>query len=277
MPSSADCGTSRRRASTTANIPRIIHQIWLGPDPLPRDHRPWIASWKRHHPNWEHRMWTEQGLPADPIRPEVLERLRAPVERADILRLEILYQHGGVYADTDLECLRAIDPLLDGERFVGVSIKPGRMTNTLIASAPGHPLLHQALRELQPIQVYWTTWAPRSIKESAGPPLLRRLVPDYPDVKTLEPAAFFPSTPEEHERAFGVHHMARGWHNATQLRAAMLVAERRLAEARAELEKERRRHAATLKRMVKLERRLVEARGGRLRLRDRLGLPRRER
>jgi len=222
-------------------------------------------------------MWTEQGLPADPIRPEVLERLRAPVERADILRLEILYQHGGVYADTDLECLRAIDPLLDGERFVGVSIKPGRMTNTLIASAPGHPLLHQALRELQPIQVYWTTWAPRSIKESAGPPLLRRLVPDYPDVKTLEPAAFFPSTPEEHERAFGVHHMARGWHNATQLRAAMLVAERRLAEARAELEKERRRHAATQKRMVKLERRLVEARGGRLRLRDRLGLPRRER
>jgi mannosyltransferase OCH1-like enzyme len=277
MPSSADCETSQRRVSSTANIPRIIHQIWLGPDPLPSDHRPWIASWKRHHPDWEHRFWTEEDLPADPIRPEVLERLRAPVERADILRLEILYRHGGVYADTDLECLRAIDPLLDGERFVGVSIKPGRMTNTLIASAPGHPLLDRALRELQPMQVYWTTWAPRSIKESAGPPLLRRLVGDYPDVKVLEPPVFFPATPEERAQASGVHHMARVWHNATQLRAAMLQAERRLEVAKAELEKERRRHAATQRQMAKLARRLEEARRARPRLRDRLGLPRRSR
>jgi mannosyltransferase OCH1-like enzyme len=248
-------------------IPRTIHHIWLGPDPLPSEHRAWIDSWKRHHRDWELRMWTEENLPQDPIRPEVLELLRAPVERADMLRLELLYRHGGVYVDTDLECLRPIDPLLEGERFVAVAVKPGRMTNTLIAAEPGHPLLERALREAQPLQVYWTTWSERSLKESAGPPLLRRLAPDYPDVRLLDPPVFFPADAEERERAYGVHHRERGWQNATQLRNAMLVAERRLDEARAELEKERRRHAATRKRLEK-------ALGGRPRLRDRLGLRR---
>jgi mannosyltransferase OCH1-like enzyme len=250
-----------------AVIPRVLHHIWIGPDPLPPEHRPWVQSWKRHHPDWELRLWTEDDLPEDPIRPEVLERLRAPVERADILRLEILYRHGGVYVDTDLECLRPIDPLLDGERFVGVAVKPGRMTNTVIASVPGHPVLERALRELEPMDVYWTTWAPRSIKESAGPPLLRRVTAGHPDVTLLDPPAFFPSTDEERERAYGVHHLARVWHNATQLRSAMLMAERRLEATRAELEKERRRHAAT-------QRRLEKALSGRPRLRDRLRLSR---
>jgi len=249
-------------------IPRIIHQIWIGPDPLPEDHRRWIESWKRLHPEWEHRLWTEDDLPDDPIRPEILERLRAPVERADILRLEVLYRHGGIYADTDLECLRPVEDLIDGEEFALACLKPGRATNTFIASAPGHPLLARALRELQPMDVYWTLSATDSIKETAGPPLLRRLVRGYPEVKLLEPLVFFPATPEERERAIGVHHLARTWHNVTTLRAAMLNAERRLEETRRELEKERRRHAATRKRLERADRR-----SGKPRMRDRLGLP----
>ena len=236
-------------------IPRTIHQIWIGPDPLPEHHKPWIESWRRHHPDWEHRLWSEDDLPEDPIHAEILERLRAPVERADILRLEILLRHGGVYADTDLECLGPVDDLLDGEDFVAVCLKPGRVTNTFIAAAPGHPLLERALRELEPTDVYWPTSARDSIKEVAGPPLLRRLLADRRDVKLLEPAAFFPATPEERDGAVGVHHMERTWHSATALRVAMVQAERRLELAKVELARERRRHAATKKRLAKLQER----------------------
>jgi mannosyltransferase OCH1-like enzyme len=245
-------------------VPRTIHHIWVGPDPLPEDQRPYIESWRRHHPEWEHRLWTEDDLPQDPIRPEVLERLRAPVERADILRLEILYRHGGLYVDTDLECLRPIDDVLGDDAFVGVCLKPGRITNTAIASVPGHPLLERALREVRPLQVYWTMTSTTSVKEAAGPPLLRRLVNDHPDVKLLEPRLFFPSTPEEREEAVAVHHMARVWHNAATLRSAMLRAERRLEETRAELDRERRAHAATKKRLARRE--------GKAGLRRKLGL-----
>jgi mannosyltransferase OCH1-like enzyme len=236
-------------------IPRIFHHIWLGPDPLPDDHRPWIETWRRHHPDWEHRLWTEDDLPEDPIRPEVVERLRAPVERADILRLEILYRHGGVYLDTDLECLRPIDGVLRDEEFVGVCHKPGRITNTAIASAPGHPLLEDALENVQPMEMYWTNSSER-LKEVAGPLLLERLMVDYPDIKLLEPPIFFPATAEEREEAIAVHHMARVWHNTTTLRAAMLRAERRLKRTNAKLAEEERAHEATQQRLRELEARL---------------------
>ena len=234
-------------------IPRIIHHIWIGPDPLPEDQRPWIKSWRRHHRNWEHRLWTEDDLPDDPIHPEILERLRAPVERADILRLEILFRHGGIYVDTDLECLRPLDNVLDGQDFVGVCHKPGRITNTAIAAAPGHPLLERALAEVNPMETYWTNSSSERLKEVAGPLLLERLVPDYPGIRLLEPPAFFPSTPEERERAVAVHHMARVWHNTTTLRAAMLRAEKRLEKTKARLEQERREHVETRERLAQLE------------------------
>jgi inositol phosphorylceramide mannosyltransferase catalytic subunit len=236
-------------------IPRTIHQIWIGPDPLPEDHRGWIETWRTHHPEWEHRLWTEDDLPDDPIRPEVLDRMRMPVERADILRLEILYRQGGVYVDTDVECLRPVDDVLAGHDFVGVCLKPGRPTNTMIASVAGHPLLKRALEEVRPMDVYWTLNAETSIKDGAGPPLLRRLVGDFPEVKLLPPALCFPATPAEREEALAVHHMARSWHNFPAMRTAMLEAERRMEEAKAELEKEKRRHAATQKRLAKLEKR----------------------
>jgi mannosyltransferase OCH1-like enzyme len=233
-------------------IPRIIHHIWIGPDPLPEDQGPWIESWRRRHPGWEHRLWTEDDLPEDPLRPEILERLRAPVERADILRLEILFRHGGLYVDTDLECLRPLDDLLAGEDFVGVCHKPGRITNTAIAAAPGHPFLERALAEVRPMQTYWSN-ASEGLKEVAGPRLFERLVPDYPDITLLEPPLFFPATPEERESAYAVHHMARGWFNAASMRAAMLRAEKRLEKTKTRLEQERLAHAATKERLALLE------------------------
>src|SRR5205807_3001839 len=73
-------------------VPRIIHQIWVGPDPLPGELRGYVDSWKRQHPDWEHRLWTEDSLPRDLVRPESRERLRHPAERSDILRLELLWR-----------------------------------------------------------------------------------------------------------------------------------------------------------------------------------------
>lgn len=256
-------------------IPRTIHHIWIGPDPLPDEYRPWIEGWKRHHPGWEHRLWTEENLPEEPLRPEVHERLRAPVERADILRLEILYRQGGVYVDTDLECLRPLDDVVADEELVIACLKPWQVTNTLIASMPGHPLLERALRDLRPMNVYWTASSASSIKEVAGPPFLARLVRHHPEIRLLEPSLLFPSTPEQRDAALAVHHMARTWHNTTTLRAALLRTEARLEHTQARLDQERRRHAATMKRLEKLESRLERRRASGRGISDRFGLPRR--
>ena len=80
-------------------IPRIFHQIWLGPDPLPERCARYQQTWLDHHPDWKLRFWTEENLPTPLRRPEAAERLRAPAERSDILRLELLWHFGGVYVD----------------------------------------------------------------------------------------------------------------------------------------------------------------------------------
>ena len=141
-------------------IPRILHQVWVGPDQMPRDFLDYRESWRRHHPDWEMRLWTDESLPGDFVRPEAYERLRNPAERSDIIRLEVLFRFGGVYVDTDVECLRPIDPLLEGVDFfagyvgrkeVGSKTIENAVNNAVIAAEAGHPVLERALRELRPV------------------------------------------------------------------------------------------------------------------------------
>ena len=237
-------------ASSLAPIPRTIHQIWVGPDPVPDEFQPYIKSWKKHHPGWDHILWTEKNLLDDPVRTEVLDRLRSPVERSDMLRLELLYRFGGVYVDTDLECLRPLDDVIGDATFVATYFKPGRVTNTFVAAGPRHPLLEQALAEIKPRQVYGFD------KEVAGPPFLARLCAQYEDVAYLEPAVLFPDGDEERANAVAIHHMSRTWKDAAGLREAMLRAEQRLAKTKTKLDEERKRHAATRQKLEKVQQKL---------------------
>ena len=142
-------------AAPRAVIPRILHQVWVGPDAMPQEYEDYRESWRRHHPEWEMRLWTDESLPDDFVRPEAYERLRNPAERSDIIRLEVLYRFGGVYVDTDVECLRPIDPLLEDDvHFFAGYVAPGHVQNAVIAAEAGHPVVEQALRELRPVTEY---------------------------------------------------------------------------------------------------------------------------
>jgi mannosyltransferase OCH1-like enzyme len=119
-------------------IPRIFHQIWVGPEPLPDEYAAYGRTWLQHHPGWELKVWTEDNLP-EGLRTEVYERLRAPAERANILRLELLQREGGVYVDTDFEALRSIEPLIENAELFITLAKPGRVNNALMGSVRDHP------------------------------------------------------------------------------------------------------------------------------------------
>jgi mannosyltransferase OCH1-like enzyme len=211
-------------------IPRILHQVWVGPDPLPDDFARFRESWRRHHPDWEMRLWTEDELPRDLVRPEVYERLRKPTERSDIIRLEVLFRFGGVYVDTDFDCLRPIDPLIEAVDFFTCDLKPGRVNNAVIGSVSGHPLLERALRELRPRTEYGYD------KRGTGPFFLEALVRDQPGVTIYPPHFFYPTTPGQREEAFAEHGSARSWKDPEDWRATALRTEERLAEARARIE-----------------------------------------
>jgi mannosyltransferase OCH1-like enzyme len=206
-------------------IPPILHQIWLGPDPFPAEYTGFRQTWIDRHPGWELRFWSEDDLPADLRRPEAAERLRVPAERADILRIEVLWRFGGVYVDVDFECLRSIEPLLEGVDFFVSVAKPGRLNNALMGSVAGHPLLDRALDELRPREFHGYD------KSAAGPLFLDRLLEDQSELTRFPPEVFYPRTPEEQRTAYAVHHEARSWKDEALLREDIRRAEERMAGA----------------------------------------------
>jgi len=207
-------------------IPRVFHQIWLGDEPFPYERE--RETWRRHHPGWEHRLWTEGDVPGDLQLREAANRLRQPAERADILRLELLHRQGGVYLDADFECLKPIDPLLDGVGcFLGL-LDSGRVSNAVIGTEPGHPLLARAMAEVRPR----TTYGPVD-REGTGPLLLERLRHEVDDVTLFEPNVFYATEREQAEYAF--HLQSRSWKDAAGLREDVARAERDRASARNEL------------------------------------------
>ena len=85
-------------------IPKVIHYIWIGHNPLPELALNCIRSWKEKCPDYEIRLWNEENLNIQ----ECLFAKQAYENKkygfvTDYLRLNIVYEHGGIYLDTDVE------------------------------------------------------------------------------------------------------------------------------------------------------------------------------
>ncbi len=100
---------------SSSSIPPILHFIWLGSS-LPPKADAAIASWKEHHPGWEIKIWTDEEVRdfswTNNHSKIVFEQAESWAEKADVLRLDILYQFGGVYSDIDVLCLRSFHDLI---------------------------------------------------------------------------------------------------------------------------------------------------------------------
>jgi mannosyltransferase OCH1-like enzyme len=223
-------------------VPCLFHQIWVGPKPFPVEFAAFQETWRRHHPDWELRFWTEENLPTDLRNPACYERDRVPAERSDLIRLEVLARFGGVYVDTDFECLRPLGELLHDVSFFTASLKDDiRVNNAIFGSEPGHPLLEQAIREARP-QAAGEAFD----KTASGSLFFDRLVKSFPEVTIFPAAWFYPSSPDERKTAYAEHHSARSWKSADEWRKTALRAEERLA-------KEKRSHDKTLAKVAALE------------------------
>ena len=228
-------------------IPKVFQQIWVGPNPVPEEHRRWQESWLRHHPGWTFQLWTDENLPPDLQRPEVYELLRQPVERSDMLIFEILYKFGGVYTDTDFECLRPIEELLDGIDIFCSYSHHDRLNNAIMGSVPGHPLLLEGIRGMRPRG----TFGPID-KAATGPFYVTQLFLGRPEIKLFPPEYFYPRSPAAAKDAYAIHHEARGWKSADELAKDSAEAKQRLAVARDELAELRREHELALAELTAL-------------------------
>lgn len=101
---------------------KILHQIWVGPYEMPDREKFFTNEIRENHPDLEYRLWTNDNLP------ELPENLKAVYDKfgtqkdyahqADVLRVFLVKEFGGIYLDVDFKLVNGFDrSLFDYEGF----------------------------------------------------------------------------------------------------------------------------------------------------------------
>ena len=101
-------------------IPKKIHYCWFGNSDIPKELRKCINSWKKMMPDYEIIKWNENNYDINKclyIKQAYESKKWAFV--SDFVRLDVCYEHGGIYLDTDVEVLRSFNELLELKGFCG--------------------------------------------------------------------------------------------------------------------------------------------------------------
>ena len=226
--------------SPAQSIPKIIHQTWKTDDVPPEWHS-LQQTWKRHHPDWTHRFWTDEtnrtfiSQHYDWFLP-TYDAYDQTIKRADAIRYFLMYHHGGLYVDLDFECLRPFETLLANKEVVlGFEPPPHAdpytekwgftqlICNALIASKPFHPFWKHVIDNLESASQY------SSPIEATGPVFLTHAYHTYlnkSELSTIPDELLYPVTNIEarqdkfnphklHQRAgskaYAIHYWYGSW------------------------------------------------------------------
>jgi mannosyltransferase OCH1-like enzyme len=141
------------------SIPRIIHQVWLGGE-LPQEYRRFTESWQRFHPDWKYILWLDKDAEEFPMQNrEFFEASNSLGQKSDIFRYEILRKYGGLYVDTDFECLKPFDDLMYLDFFTSSGyVDKVELYIGLIACIPNHPIVTRMVDEMKGVHEGNNIW-----------------------------------------------------------------------------------------------------------------------
>ena len=174
-------------------IPRVIHQVWIGPKPAPRQ---WMDGWESRHPGWQYTLWDAERITGMGLAHRGLWDAYCRDGRwcgaVNVARVDILAQFGGVYVDSDMECVTPLEgaPFLRSGMFACWSPNnSARVTNAVLGCTPGHPGILEYQRLLGDVDV--TDVHPSWVKTGAG--ILTPIMTSRDDVEILPSGAFLPT------------------------------------------------------------------------------------
>jgi mannosyltransferase OCH1-like enzyme len=134
-------------------IPKTIHQVWIGPNPIPQKELEFIDSWKRLHPEWKFLLWTNDNI----NKLHINETCKKAIDnlspmyacQADIIRYIAVNEYGGFYIDTDIQCFKPIDDIINNHNFIGLQPRDcNYITNAFFGSTASNSVLDLAIKNI---------------------------------------------------------------------------------------------------------------------------------
>lgn len=173
-------------------IPKIIHQLWIGPKPMPKK---FMDTWKDKHPDFEYICWTEEEMKKRNMSFQCVEAIHCMPEingKADIMRWEILYKYGGIFIDADSICIQPLDELIFSQKsfaaYENEYVRKDLLAPVLMGYYPQHPICRYAIEWILHNRDVIANPTLRAWK-TVGPGLLTRA---YSEVKNND-LVIFPS------------------------------------------------------------------------------------
>ena len=135
---------------------QYLIQILILPQLQLKNKQYYLETWRKFHPDWEVKLWNEQDIIKENFASMDLYLLAESYqEKSDIMRYEILRRYGGLYIDSDIECLANFDDLHHRYDFYGYMETPVinkhvvNILNGMFASIPNHPILSKTLEKIR--------------------------------------------------------------------------------------------------------------------------------
>jgi mannosyltransferase OCH1-like enzyme len=164
-------------------IPRILHRT-LPAQPDPDCERIW-GTVVANTDGWDRRTYQSPRDPADwPLTGHLFHLCRDKAEESDLVRLEALWVHGGVYLDSDMELTQPLDWIRDKGCFTGWE-SPVWFGMAMIGAPPEHP----AIGLLMDV---FTKHVAAQVERSTLPIIATNTWRDRDDVTVLAQKAFYP-------------------------------------------------------------------------------------
>ena len=193
-------------------IPRIFHNIWLGDKQIPKEFLEYHENWKRLHPNWEYRLWTDQELPKiDSDIVDLINNIKVFSSKSNVLRIYLVYRYGGVYADMDFDWNKSLDPLLDNSSFIPKSTL-NLYCNAIFGAVEKHNWFKLMLDNLAFFVGHPPPWGPNLTTDTLLQVLDKNIVTILPR-KSFYPYLWneVPQPTKNFPNSYGVHHWNKSW------------------------------------------------------------------
>lgn len=127
-------------------IPKVIHYCWFSGNPISDYLKKCMESWSEVCPDYEIKRWDESNYDV-----EKNSYMKQAYEECkwgfvpDYARLDILYNYGGFYIDTDVQLVKSLEPLRMQGAFCGVEKWGNVNMGGCSGAVKHHPMIKKML------------------------------------------------------------------------------------------------------------------------------------